>query len=111
VRPAGSSSARHWQEGDGVYVYARSRTAFHFYARKYGFGEEQVVVYPGGVWNEFLDGLSQFRGRERVWVVVSGMPNAERFFLAHLDRRGERRDTFASPGVMVGLHDLTRPRP
>jgi hypothetical protein len=60
--PALAHLRANWQEGDGVYVYARSRTAFLFYARKYGFGEEQVVVYPGGVWNEFLEGLAPYRG-------------------------------------------------
>ena len=106
VQSALAHIREHWQPGDGIYVYVRSRMAYSFYARKHGFTEGDSAVYPGGVWSEFVDGLSGFRGRERVWVVLTVLPDPERCLMSHVDPRGRRLETFTAPGVLVGLYDF-----
>ena len=93
--------------GDAVYVFNGATLAFGFYSREYGFRDSDYSAggCHRGENRRYLDELDKFRGRPRVWVVVThALPSyKERDDILHyLDTIGVRRDTFAVESRVVG---------
>jgi hypothetical protein len=110
---------RHRQPGDAIYVMRLARPPFHWYGSRYR-------IQPGD-WTPgtcdrfdtrvFVRQLDQFRGRPRVWVVLTGhrpfipaRTSMRRYLLAI----GVRRDSVAFrsivfPPTLVELYDLSDP--
>lgn len=85
------------QRGDAVYVYYGAALAVSYYASRYGLGRAEYAV--GGCHRGdarlYLHELDRFRGRPRVWVVLThaGPALSEREdILAYLDAIGVRRE-------------------
>lgn len=83
--------------GDGVYVYYGAALAVTFYAERYGIGRDEYAVggCHRGDGRLYLRELDTFRGRPRVWVLLThaGPALKEREdILAYLDTIGVRRD-------------------
>jgi hypothetical protein len=106
------------QPDDAVYVYIGAQHAVAYYGPRFGLPPEAVVI--GGCPRDGVRGLlrdlDQFRGRPRLWLIVSHAigPSREReTMLSYLDAIGIRRD-----GISVGdsrlspsahLYDLSEP--
>jgi hypothetical protein len=91
----------HRQTGDAIYVYIGARHAVGYYGPRYGLPPQAVVI--GGCHRDprgLLRDLDQFRGRPRLWVIVSHAigPIPEReTMLGYLDAIGVRRDSIVTP--------------
>jgi hypothetical protein len=111
IRPvlAHIQAARH--SGDGMYVYFGAAPAVSFYGDGYGLAPGDYAV--GGCHRmqavRYLEELDTFRGRSRVWVVIThAIPalHERENILQYLDTIGVRRDTFAVAPHLVGNRGL-----
>jgi hypothetical protein len=101
------------QPGDPVYVYINARHAVGYYGPHYGLPPQAVTI--GGCPRDrrgLLRDLDQFRGRPRLWVIVSHAigPIPERdTMLGYLDAIGVQRDSIVIPvsGSSAYLYDLS----
>lgn len=124
VRPVLAEVRARWQPGDAVYVYYGAAPAVAFYAADFGFARPDYRVggCHRGDTRAYLRELDGFRGRPRVWVVLS---HATAFYgedvdlLRYLDAIGVRRaETWIPPrqpgpaatGAGAFLFDLSDPR-
>jgi hypothetical protein len=113
TRPVISYIRENYQEGDTLYIYYSSVSAFKYYQRLYGFAG---TAYITGIrsrknWQNYLDDLDKCRGRKRLWILLShfyrGRGIDERVLLLdHLDRIGTRRATVKAYGAEGYLYDL-----
>ena len=93
--------------GDGIYVYYGAAPAVTFYGLRYGLGRSEYAVggCHRGDSRRYLRELDTFRGRSRVWVLLThaGPRYREREdVLAYLDTIGLRRDGFVVEPRGVG---------
>lgn len=96
------------QPGDGIYVYYGAAPAVTFYELQYGLGRSEYAVggCHRGDGRRYLQELDTFRGRSRVWVLLThaGPRYREREdILAYLDTIGTRKD-----GLVVESHGVSR---
>jgi len=120
IKPVMAHLEENRRPGDVVYVFHGALPAFGFYSRDFGFRENQYVL--GGCHRGenllYREELDAFRGRPRVWVVIThAFPSFhERDDIwAYLDAIGVRRDYFsvpshdgpANPSAEVALYDLS----
>ena len=113
IRPILAYVRDHRQPGDMVYVYHHQRESFQYYAKKYGFDENDFVL---GIdardkskssvdWQAYERDLDQLRGRRRVWLTFShirriqGMREDE-FMLNYVSKLGSLLDKFAPDDVI-----------
>jgi len=106
--------AEHRKQGDVLYLYHYSMYPFRYYAERYGFGKDDYIegIDSTQDWNKYLDDLEKLIGNKRVWLIFSHTYKVkgsgdEAFFLYHLNRLGERLDSFKSVGAAVYLYDLS----
>ena len=100
-----------WQPGDRAYVYYGAEKAFLYYARRFGIASGDYVL--GRCAREdprvYLRELDAFRGRPRVWLVVTHAVPAETTAIrSYLDRIGTRRTSFEAGEC--ARHAPERPR-
>ena len=108
---------------DGVYVYYGGAQAFHYYSKRYRLSMEDLVIgrCHAGNPRQYLRELDHFRGKDRLWVIVTASwrnGTEVELMLAYLDRLGRRLETIAIPGYgeYVGeaaaayLYDLSDPK-
>ena len=122
MKPVMSHLQANWRAGDSVYVFHGADPAFRFYSADYGFRDPDYVLgrCHHGVNLGYRLELDAFRGRPRVWVVLT---HAIPYFrerddiLSYLDTIGTRRDYFAEQPRASGLlpaelllYDLSDPR-
>lgn len=123
IRPVLAHLQTQWHAGDGVYVFQGAGPAVTFYGTRYGLRETDYAV--GGCYREdgrrYLDELDTFRGRPRVWLLLTHAIPAFRErenMLRYLDTIGTRRDAFAVQPHLTGhrglpaevfLYDLSDP--
>jgi hypothetical protein len=122
MKPVMSHLQANWRAGDGVYVFHGADPAFRFYSADYGFRDPDYVLgrCHHGVNLGYRLELDAFRGRPRVWVVLT---HAIPYFherddiLSYLDTIGVRRDYFVEQSRASGLlpaevilYDLSDPR-
>lgn len=89
--------------GDGVYVYYGAGQAFRYYANRYNLSMDDIVIgrCHAGDPREYLRELDRFRGKRRLWFVVttSWREGTEvALMLEYLDRLGRRLETISVPG-------------
>ncbi|MBY0524156.1 MAG: glycosyltransferase family 39 protein [Gemmataceae bacterium] len=101
------------QEGDCVYVYVSGWPAYRYYASQYGLPLDGPVTHGSlGEWDHYLRELDQFRGQERVWVVLVHHQRVDRLLRCHLDRMGTKQDALVvSSGAAIYRYDLKRESP
>ena len=109
IKPVMSHLKENLRAGDSVYVFQGALPAFGFYSADFGFGDGDYVV--GGCHRgdnvRYRQELDAFRGRPRVWVVLTHAipPYEERAdILRYLNAIAIRRDYFAAPSRVVGQH-------
>lgn len=95
------------QPGDGIYVYYGAAPAITFYDLRYGLGRSEYAVggCHRGDSRRYLRELDTFRGRSRVWVLLThASPRylEREDILAYLDTIGLRKDSFVVESRDVG---------
>ena len=123
VKPVLSYMLANRRPGDRVYVYYGAGAAVTFYGEVYGLRENEYVVggRHRGNGRCYFEELDMFRGRPRLWVVLT---HTSRIYperddiLRYLDTIGVRRDFFAVQSRLPGrrekpaeafLYDLSDP--
>ena len=107
MRPVLAHLQANRHAGDAVYVFHGAGPAVTFYGTRYGLRETDYAV--GGCHRldarRYLLELDTFRGRSRVWVVLThhlrAFPDRENIVM-YLDAIGTRRDAFAVQPRLVG---------
>lgn len=99
------------QPGDEVYVYYGAAPVMSFYAPQYGFGRSEYAVggCHRGDGRRYLQELDTFRGRSRVWVLLThALPRyrEREDILAYLDTIGARKDSLVVQSRAVGRNPL-----
>jgi hypothetical protein len=112
VKPVLSYVQAQWQPSDSIYVYYGAAPAMTFYAARYGFGRGDYAVggCHRGDSRRYLEELDTFRGRSRVWVLLThALPyyRERDDILAYLDAIGARKDGTVVPSYAAGRN----PRP
>ena len=106
--------------GDSVYVYYGAAPQVDFYASEYGL--RQVDYAVGGCHRgdrkRYFEELDTFRGRPRVWILITHSNGEGEDILRYLDTIGLRRDRFTVKPRLMGpigsdaevyLYDLSDP--
>ncbi len=93
--------------GDVIYVYYGAAPAVTFYGARYGIAraEYRIGGCHRGDGRRYLEELDTFRGRSRVWVLIThALPryHEREDMLAYLDAIGSRRDEIVAPSQVVG---------
>lgn len=112
IRPIMAYIRDHRQPGDVVYVYHHQRESFQYYARKYGFDENEFVL---GIdardksksavdWQAYERDLDQLRGHQRVWLTFSHVRRIQgvredEFMLKYVNSLGPMLDKFVPDDV------------
>ena len=122
IKPVMAHLEQNWHPGDVVYVFHGALPAFGFYSQDYGFREDQYTLGGCHRGRNFLyrEELDAFRGRPRVWVVIThAFPSYHERddIFTYLDTIGVRRDYFAvlsrgdpgHPSAEAALYDLSDP--
>jgi 4-amino-4-deoxy-L-arabinose transferase-like glycosyltransferase len=106
------------QPKDAVYVHHGAWHAVGYYGSRYGLPLQAVVPGSCGDPRRLLSDLDQFRGRARVWVIIShvvGPLKPRETILGYLDTIGIRRDSIVTldrarrPSSSAYLYDLSDP--
>lgn len=104
------------QPEDTIYVYHGAWHAIGYYGARYGIELQAVVRGNCGDQRIILTDLEQFRGRTRVWVIIShvvGPLKQRETILGYLDTIGLRRDSIVTldrerrPSSSAYLYDLS----
>lgn len=106
------------QPQDAVYVHHGAQHAVGYYGPRYELPLQAVVLGSCGDSRRLLSDLDQFRGRARVWVIIShlvGPLKPRETILGYLDTIGIRRDSIVTldrgrrPSSSAYLYDLSDP--
>jgi hypothetical protein len=87
------------QPQDAVYVYHGARHGVGYYGPHYDLPLQAVVLGSCGHPRSLLNDLEQFRGRGRLWVIIShdvGPLKERETILGYLDTIGARRDSIVT---------------
>lgn len=108
IKPVLSYLRERRQTGDAIYVYYGAALAVTFYSERYGLerGEYAVGGCHRGDARQYLRELDTFRGRTRVWILLThaGPALSEREdILAYLDAIGTRKE-----GLSIGPRGVGR---
>jgi len=115
LRPVMRHVADHWQPGDALWVYYGAGQAFEYY-RKLIPIDGDVLVGECTRTNPrtYLHQLDSWRGRSRVWILMSHDYGSERALIAkYLAAIGRRLDSFHAPDEQLSspaevlLYDLS----
>jgi 4-amino-4-deoxy-L-arabinose transferase-like glycosyltransferase len=101
IKPVLSALRDRRRVGDSVYVYYGAESATQFYAKQYDLrpSDYEVGTCHRGQPRQYLQELDAYRGRSRVWVVVShALPlyGERQVILAYLDTIGVRKETLVA---------------
>jgi len=111
------------RSGDGIYVYYGAAAVVAFYAPHYGLDHKEYSVggCHRGDTRRYLQELDTFRGRSRVWLLIThSLPRyrEREDIVAYLDTIGTRMDSLTVASRAVGrtalpaeayLYDLSDP--
>ena len=118
LRPVLQHVARHWQEGDELYLYYATAKVYDYYAPRVGLGhvEPTVGVMSREDWFEYVRDLEDLRGKPRVWIVfmhprkVDGV-DEQKLFLLTLNHMGGQLQRLELADAAVYLYDLSGSAP
>jgi hypothetical protein len=108
----------HRQPDDAVYVYHGAWHAVGYYGPRYGLTLQAVGLGRCGEPRSLISELDQFRGRARLWVILShvvGPLHQRETILGYLDAIGIQRDAIVTfdrtrrPSSSAYLYDLSDP--
>jgi len=107
VKPVFSYLQARWQTGDSLYVYYGAAPAAALYAARYGFsrGDFAVGGCHRGDSRSYLRELDTFRGRPRVWILIThSLPRYREAqdVLSYLDAIGTRKEEMAVQSYSAG---------
>ncbi|RJQ45290.1 MAG: hypothetical protein C4538_08670 [Nitrospiraceae bacterium] len=126
IKPVLNYISKNWKNEDMLYIHYRAHPAFIYYAKRYGFVENDYIVgvYAGdknNQWafsvdylNVYTGDLDRLRGKKRVWTLFTNTPMLHKgvdekiFFEYYLNIIGRRIDFFENDGPAVYLYDLSR---
>ena len=99
MKPVLSYVRERRQPGDGIYVYYGAALAVTFYGERYGLERSEYAIggCRRGDTRRYLRELDTFRGRPRVWLLLTHAVTRLREgedILAYLDAVGTRKDSF-----------------
>ena len=112
IRPSMEMLRGSWKDGDALYVSNGALPAFRFYAPFYGlqdisyeYGKREDYKNP----NNILRQLASFKGKPRVWILLSHVYekedfNERDFILDYLNEMGKKKREFRVPGTSVFLY-------
>ncbi len=121
IKPIISYVKANQQPGDILYIFQRGRYQFEYYAKKYGYQDEDYIIgiedldkYDGKnlsqlEWNRYKRDLDKLRGNKRVWLIFShaDQPQENEKINQYLDKIGKQIDASYNPGAYVYLYDLS----
>lgn len=119
IRPVLGDIRDKRQPGDVAYIYHHQRASFLYYAPKYGFNPNDIVLgaderehWKNNENEAYRTDLDQLRGKHRVWFLFSFVRtidgvNEEDYLVQYLDRVGRRLDWFKIGGASAYLYDLS----
>jgi hypothetical protein len=107
--------------GDAVYVFFGAGQAFHYYAQRYGLTMDNTVIGRCSIErpDQYLHQLDQFRGKPRVWILLThDRGEGKPVIIDYLDRIGRRLEAVEVPGssgraveaASGYLYDLSDPK-
>jgi hypothetical protein len=107
VKPIFSYVQSRWQTGDALYIYYGAAPATIFYAARYGLSRSDFAVggCHRGDSRRYLQELDTFRGRSRVWILLThSLPyyREREDILKYLDTIGVRSDELVVESYAVG---------
>ena len=112
IKPVLSYVQSRWQPNDSFYIYYGAAPAMAYYAARYGLARGDYVVggCHRGDSRRYLQEIDTFRGRSRVWFLIThSIPHYREHedILNYLDAIGVRKEQF-----VVASYALARtPRP
>ena len=110
VREAVEYLHQQWQPGDRLYVFYHAAPTFAYYAERYPFPKERILIgqeNSNGPTTTFLDELRRLEGESRVWVLVAhSKTNEETAIHAYLDVLGNGKAEFQGSDVVLLRYDL-----
>jgi len=105
---------KHTKDGDIIYVYWASTSAFQYYAKQYGLNTKEYILGKESRdnWRGYCQDLDKLHGKKRVWLIFShvqksGGVNEEELFIQYLDGFGTRLDHVNADGAAIYLYDLS----
>lgn len=118
TRPILEQVRGHWRSGDVLYALAGGKLAMDFYGRSMGLDPWTWTDTSGFAPRAYLEGVDQFRGRDRVWFFFADAEGCEKqVVISYLDAigtrieaiedRGSRRNK-RSAAYLYGLDDPVR---
>lgn len=116
IKPVMNYIRKHKNDGDILYLYYSSSTAFAYYANHFGFTDNEYIVGTRSREDlgNYVKELNKLRGNKRVWLLFSHIHvskvtgvDEEKFFLYYLDNIGKRINHFKGDGAAVYLYDLS----
>ena len=106
-------------EGDSIYVYYASVSAFEYYKERGLIGAKNVIIGTGswaGEWNSdnYKTDLDRLRGKKRVWLLFShvysrGRVNDGQFYFRYLNSFGKCLDHLQATDASAYLYDFSTP--
>ncbi|MGJ3249736.1 MAG: glycosyltransferase family 39 protein [Elainellaceae cyanobacterium] len=122
IKPVMDYVRDHHQPGDEIYVFQKGKFQFRYYAARYGFTPDEYKIgidldddltQTISTQDEkvgYRNDINQFKGEPRVWFLVSDsrLRDETEFVISHLDKIGQKVDSFKSnvPTSFVSLYDL-----
>lgn len=121
IKPVINYVKTHQQPGDTLYVYQRGQNLFKYYAKKYGYDEQDYIMGVDDLDNldgqglsnaeikRYQDDLNQLLGKTRVWVLLAHVDHVKserKMIKSYLDNHGKKIDSFSSKDAYVYLYDF-----
>ena len=111
IKPILAYVRDHRQPGDLIYVYHHQRESFLYYAKRYGFEQEDYLLgidardetKKRADWSAYEKDLDRLRGHSRVWLMFSHVRRIQdiredEFMLQYLNKVGSKLGEFI-PGA------------
>ena len=102
VRPVIAHLSERRNPNDSIYVYYGANLAFRYYAPRFAIAPERVVFGRCALGDPraYLRDLDQFRGLERIWLIVTHTDRVGELelILGYLDAIGRRLGMITVPG-------------
>ncbi len=120
ARPIIQYVKNHYQANDSIYVYAKGKTHFLYYAQRFNLplnsdqigtltilGEEKNNLEKR--WKTIKAELEKLENQKRLWVVIIKTTDAEKeVLISQLNTLGQPRQCLEKPGAYTCLYNLAK---